>query len=116
MAGKDATREIKVAGKYTIYDAMAHKRMDVACRQINVLNYYDEGNRTRRIERVYVAAHKAFISEPSEKSLECMDAVIKEFDKEIKKYRRTAPEIEQREERVGRILRTIDRLLAARKV
>ncbi len=79
----------------SIYEKLAKEKMQIAARQIAILNHYDNTHEEQRLEDLYSASHSSIIGNPSEHDLEQIDKLVKRFQGEIQAYRQAHPETEQ---------------------
>lgn len=96
----------------TIYDKMARERIDIATAQIDLLSCYDPERKEKRIQRLYDVSHRSLIDEPSEKSIEEMERVIKEFKAELAILREESPDAEA-SEKIRNKIEALEKLLAS---
>jgi len=80
-----------------VYRQMADKKMGVACAQLSVLDLYDSANRKKRQDRLYKMLYAAFLRNPSEHSLDNLDAYIAHLQKQIERARQEKPAVEESE-------------------
>ncbi len=89
---------MSIERKQSIYERMSHERIKVVCAQIDILGHYDPEGRERRVQELYNISHKSLIVEPSEKSIEEMDELVRKYQRELTDYRKRNPNVEERDE------------------
>ncbi len=81
----------------TIYEQMSMIRLEISAAQISLLNNYDPKGMRQRAQELYNVSHLSIIDEQSEKSIEKMEELIRQYQEEINRFRELFPEIERKE-------------------